>query len=213
MSSEYAAYTSDFRTAADLANNFAKACWNDINLIGKLSAELASLRALEHYYETELNPPQPLGQGDQAIFIHSNNEQGRFCANCIRVIFEKFELMPDVTLQFEEISDLDPQFPMEFQGALQTLWSFCLGISEEMPVNDRLIFNLTGGYKVMGLVLASLSTIAPVRPSIIYLHETTAAEQLHIYCYDDRARPPHERLVGGFYEPSTSRNFIPNAIA
>lgn len=206
MSGIYAGFTARFRLPQDLAAQFDRQCWDDISRLGKLSAELASLRALAHYYEKAAQPPQPLGAGDRAIFLYSDNEAGRFCAHCIRIILETYQLLPGVALDFREIPGLDPRVPAAFQAALQNLWSVCLTTANNLPPGHRLILNLTGGYKAMGLIPAALSTIVQLTPppSIVYLHETAGPEQLLIFSYDKKNRTIDQWLVAGFYEPTAA---------
>lgn len=212
MSGIYAAFTAGFTTPEALAAQFDRQCWDDIGRIGKLSAELASLRALAHYYGNAVQPPQPLGQGDMVLFLYSDNDEGRFCARCIENILQNNALLPGVELIFQEIGGLDPISPADFQRALKTMWTFCLDQAGGLA-GDRLIFNLTGGYKAMGLVLAALSSIVPVTPppSIIYLHETAGPEQLLIYSYD-KNNQMSDWLMAGFYEPTTAQLVIAGAL-
>ncbi|MGQ9921648.1 MAG: hypothetical protein ACUVRZ_10020 [Desulfobacca sp.] len=207
ISGIYETFTRRFSEPAALAAQFDRQCWDDIGRLGKLPAELASLRALVHYYEQGAQPPQPLGTGDQVIFLSSDNERGRFCAQCLEAILRTNNLLPGVNCQFEEIRGLDPACPADFQTALQKMWAFCHDLANNLPNGSRLILNLTGGYKAMGLVLAALSTLVQLTPppTIIYLHETARAEQLLIYSYD-KNKSVSDWLAAGFHEP-TGRSF------
>jgi hypothetical protein len=79
-------------------------------------------------------------------------------------------------------SNLDPINYIDFGNALISIWKqYCEKVNDEHNSQNKIIFNLTGGYKAVGMVLAALvaaNTAIPI--SIIYLHETAPSESLFI---------------------------------
>jgi len=205
----YEDFTRQFPNPAALAANFAKQCWDDINLVNKLSAELASLRSLAYYYESR-NPALPLGTGDRAIFYHNDDPEGFFCATCLKKILIDNTLLAEAAIDFRSLPSLDPQCPQAFQDALRNLWTQAHTELTGLPSDNRVILNLTGGYKAMGFVLAALAALLapPVPPlTVIYLYESTRPGQLHALHWSQGSTIPISQiLLSGFYDPLTHRS-------
>jgi putative CRISPR-associated protein (TIGR02619 family) len=140
----------------ELAQQFEKRCWEEIDLLDKMPAELASLRSLACYFE-KMNAS--LRDEDELIFYYSHDQDGQFCTNCIRQIIERFELVGSAQCIFESIEGLTPDNATDFGTALQALWSKCHERVHSKAGAHNIILNLTGGYKAMGIVLSALSSL------------------------------------------------------
>lgn len=190
--------------ARELAKQFHKKCWEQIDLIGKMPAELASLRSLAYYYEQVMEPAEPLSDKDRLIFYHSDNDEGRFCAKCIEAILERFDLLPAVPLRFEPLVGLEPENSEKFGRAIAELWAKTYNVIREVPGGHRVIFNLTGGYKAMGIVLSALGASLGTPVTMLYLHESTNPGEIHAY-YATRGEEFSRRLKSGFFNPTKRR--------
>ena len=198
-------FTEQYRTAPlQLAKRFHRPCWEQTELIGKMPAELASLRSLAYYYEQVMEPQSPLSGEDRLIFYHSDNDEGRFCAKCLEAIFEDFDLLPGVQLRFEPLVGLEPQNYEKFGNALADLWKKGCDIIEDVPEGYRVILNLTGGYRAMGIVLSALGVFSASPVTMLYLHESTKPGDIHV-CYFDRDEEFSRRLKSGFFSPTERR--------
>ncbi len=153
-------------SGTSLAQNFDLNCWNDSSKITWLTAELASLRAITNFFETIRNP---LNNGDKIVLLHSDNDEGRFCASVVeRVLRDKIGIPCQV--ERDEIKGLDPQDAGGFNQALGDIWN-----RYRNEIGEKYIFNLTGGYKGTAIMLGGLAykMRATAQITVFYLHETS----------------------------------------
>lgn len=148
----------------------------DSECLRDMPAELASLKAIQIY----LNDKKfPLGADDKVKLLHSNNKDGKFCAEILSTVLNNkaFNLLPEVSIDTWQVNGLDPlEFP-EFGIALQSIWR---QIIENLIDNDtKYIFNLTGGYKGVSILLGAIAYYETQIP-IFYLHEETNFKHISI---------------------------------
>lgn len=163
-----------------LATYFDMDCWNDGSpgKWGKMSAELYSLKMI--FKQKELSKEKWNNEGHQLWLLHSQdkdndpqwcNHEGDFCARIIeKILIEKTGLKKNV--HRKGFGNLEPGHP-EFLNSLKNLINF---VNEKSPKrNDsEIILNLTGGYKIMGMVLSGLTAFyAPTPSRIFYLYESS----------------------------------------
>ncbi len=169
-------------SGASLADKFVLEVWNDPSQITKLPAELASLKVISKFFE---NRNSPLNKEDKIILIHSDNEDGKYCALVIeRVLKDKIKISCQV--ERKEIQSLDPSSAEQFNKALEKIWNFCQEMINSSP-NDEYIFNLTGGYKGVAIILGGLAykMHADANITIFYLHETTDFQEIAINGFNE----------------------------
>lgn len=162
-----------------LANYFYMDCWNDGNpgMWGKMSAELYSLRMI--FEQKKLNEERWNNEGHQLWLLHSQdkdndpqwcNHDGNFCAQITKKILIEEIVLRNVNLK--GFNYLDPDHT-EFLNSLKGLTSFVNKIYRTRG-NNEIILNLTGGYKIMGMVLSGLTAFyAPTPSRIFYLYESS----------------------------------------
>ena len=177
----------------DLVKTFDLNCWTEMNSAKFMSAELASLK---FYLETDREGGRgdesgrdrtPFGSEseDKLVFLHSGNKEGRRCANIIEEVIGLLKvqkLMPDVPVVLHGFDGLDPVDGTAFGNSLEQIWKFCNDIlEEEIQLKNEIVFNLTGGYKAISMVLAGLcANFTTNLIKIVYLHETAAWKNLFI---------------------------------
>lgn len=165
-----------------LATKFDINVWNDTSQITKLTAELASLKAIIKFYD---NRNAPLNRDDKIILIHSGNVEGKFCAQVIQTILrEKIEI--DWSVERKEFEGLDPQNAERFNRALMDIWTFCRNFIQDNR-EDTHLFNLTGGYKGTAIILGGLIYKEHTSSNIVmfYLHETSNYQNIAVNGYID----------------------------
>lgn len=157
-----------------LAKNFdRKNTWGELSQIAKLPAELASLRVI---IEALSSKDKKLNENDKIILLHSDNDDGRFCAKVLEQVLR--QLLSDVQIELDEIRGLDPEDPKQLLTAIKTIWTKYHGVVRENGL--EFIFNLTGGYKATSMILAAQAAILSEAANITvaYLHEDAPADIL-----------------------------------
>jgi len=178
----YAAYTQPYFKSGDitgLAGQFDIDVWNNTDFILKLPAELASLKAIIEFFARR---NAPLNNQDSIVLLHSDNAEGRFCAQVIKeVLSTEIKISAPVTLH--KVTGLDPSNVNQFNQALDSVWQDYINKQINAQNHNEYIFNLTGGYKATAMVLSALAykmhCSAPV--TIFYLHETTDYRNIAIF--------------------------------
>lgn len=181
----------------DLANDFDINVWNDTSQIAKLSAELASLRAIQKFYEAR---NEGLGKGDELIILHSDADERTNCAKVVKSALEQFNLIPGVAIVLEEISGLDPANAYNFGKALGSIWEqWKRRISKD--ASSKFIFNLVGGYKGTAVLLASIAYKfhSDTDIKIFYYHEKAAYENIIVITFNNN------QFKAGYAEPATGK--------
>ena len=199
----------------DIAPYFDRTPWDNLDYLRDLPAELAALRAIQVYFENH----EPLGEEDKIILLHSDNEDGKYCAETIHKVLtnKKFSLLSKVRdIKLWEVPGLDPSNFKEFGDALKNIWHECI---QRFPreENTQYIFNLTGGYKGTAILLGAFAYSKGKDTRIVYIHEETDYKTLSIMGFDntkaneqdrfyadsaDITNPSHRPLIG---DPNTSR--------
>ncbi|AKB40298.1 MULTISPECIES: putative CRISPR-associated protein [Methanosarcina] len=192
----------------DLAKEFDPSAWEDLYL-RDLPAELASLRAIQLCLEgIKSKPPlgeddkilnsnphprlrktenePPLGEDDKIVLLHSDNEEGRYCAMILSNILKDYDLLSDVQIcEPWEVKGLDPSDLYQFEKALKHLWKDL--ISKFDGINEY-IFNPTGGYKALSILFgAAAYHFSKVR--VFYLHENTSYSEISEIWFDSIGEP------------------------
>lgn len=204
------AFTDDYARTKDyqkLAKIFLKSCWDNPGELGRLPAELASLRSLDLY----LGKTAPLSGQDLFRFYYADNPEGCFCADCLKEILKinNSQLLPGMAKpDFREMRRLDPQAPEDFNRALTQLWDDCSREIKDLintGAKTELIFNLTGGYKAVGYVLAGLAALreSSISITLVYLHETSYEGEIQSLHWDD-----YGKLEAGFYNPASDTGHL-----
>lgn len=146
---------------------FNRFSWDNVSYIRDLPAELASLRAMQLYFE-KIN--KPLEKDDKLILLSSDNDEGEFCSKIIHNILTNCGLLNEVTVELLKIEGLDTRKSENFVSALQTIWVKIVRISDRN--NIEYIFNLTGGYKGVAILFGGAAYLLS-KVNIFYLHEDT----------------------------------------
>ncbi len=170
--------------------------WNDPEYLRELPAELASLRAIQIYFDSkEIN--KPLGKGDKVILLHSDNKKAKFCAEILCTVLNNkdFNLLPEVKIDKWQVMGLDPQDFSEFVNALKSIWKQII----EKPLKDdtKYIFNLTGGYKGVSILLGGIAYYLS-KVDIFYLHENTVFEEIAIMGFNKSEEKENRFYTGSF---------------
>ena len=167
-----------------LAENFDMQVWDDPSKILKLPAELASLRAIINFFKCR---QQELNKQDNIVLIHSDNDDGKFCAKVLKGSLEK-KIKIGCGIQLSEVEGLDPKDATGFNKAIMRIWDECQKEITEKQ-NNEYIFNLTGGYKGTAIILGGLAykLHEKARMAIFYLHETSDYENISVYHFRNKA--------------------------
>ncbi len=184
---KYRMYTSGHKendsSGKSLVGQFDDNVWKVPLQIAKLPAELASLKAIQKVYEKH----SALGSGDEIVLLHSDNEEGKYCADVVRLVLEdkKFNLIPDVTITPNKIEGLDPSDHQGFVAALDDIWKQRLEQFIELDSATKLIFNLTGGYKGTAILLGAIAYKfhQDVDIKVFYYHEKAAYEDITVMTF------------------------------
>ena len=180
----------------DISSSFDRTPWDNSDYRRDLPAELASLRAIQVYFES-LKDEEPLGKGDKVILLHSDNKDGKYCAEMIHKVLtdEEFKLLPEVEIDEWEVKGLDPADSDEFISALSSIWSGCI---QQFPKKNEntteYIFNLTGGYKGVAILLGAFAYSNGLDVSIFYLYEETNYEVISIIEFDNTEPDKNKRF-------------------
>lgn len=171
-----------------LADTFDVEAWKDTDRIAQLPAELASLKAICEFYKKR---EEPLGTtGDEIILLHSDNEEGEYCAEALKRVIEQGGLIPDVQINPWKIEGLDPSDGDKFGKALGNIWNdYSSKIKDEIKeTNSQFILNLTGGYKGTTILLGAIvykCNRDPVNLKIFYLHEKSDYKNIVVIGFKD----------------------------
>lgn len=154
----------------NLASKFDMKAWSNRALLVDLPAELASLKALYEYQE------KAGGKVDRLVFLHSDRGESLQAYQVLREIIVGENLFPDTPVDRIEdwpIRGLDPANAAQFGEALQQIWTKLVADVNSAGNNDEFIFNLTGGYKALSVVLGGYAYIDRGYPRIkvAYLYE------------------------------------------
>ena len=179
----------------DISSSFDTVSWENMTCLRYLPAELASLRAIQVYFKSR---KEPLGEGDKVILLHSDNDEGSYCAETIHKVLKKFDLLSGVEIDTWEVKGLDPRDFGEFGSALENIWSECI---QRFPQEDstEYIFNLTGGYKGTAILLGAFAYLRGLDTRIFYLHGETNYEQISIMGFD-KSKCKEERFCAGYFD-------------
>lgn len=183
-----------------MAQAFKKSDWETLTCLQNLPAELASLRV---YVEVlKQTSSITLGSGDKIVLLYSTNEEGKYCAKVLEIVLK--QLFSEVIISCDPIEHLDPVDFNKFGDALTTIWgNYGKTINTEHNAANRIIFNLTGGYKAIVMVLAALCAANPAIPvSIIYLHESAPPNNLFVMNF--QGTTILERLQTGYCDVTQS---------
>lgn len=169
---------------ADISKKFDRFSWDNLLYLRDLPAELASLRAIQIYFESRLSETKkPLGTGDKIILLHSDNDEGRFCGNMLYNILSNSNFFPGVKIDTPwEVKGLDPRDSADFGNALLSIWRKIIKIN---GTDTKYIFNLTGGYKGISIMFGGVAYHLSNVP-IFYLHEETNFEQIFIMGFNKK---------------------------
>ncbi|MCC4766894.1 putative CRISPR-associated protein [Methanosarcina sp. DH1] len=192
----------------ELHKDFERFAWDELYL-KDLPAELASLRAIQLCLEdieskphlrvddkgsisslhTRRRKPEnelPLGENDRIILLHSDNEEGRYCAMTISKILEDYDLLPRVQICDPwEVRGLDPNDLYQFEKALKNIWK---DLVSKFDGSNEYIFNPTGGYKALSILFgAAAYHFSKVR--VFYLHENTNYNEISEIWFNSTGDP------------------------
>ena len=181
----------------NFSEKFNRCSWDNRNYLRDLPAELASLRAIQMYFEGP--KMEKLGSDDKIILLYSDNRDGKFCAELLHEIMIAENLIPEVGIDLWKITGLDPKNPKGFGNALKNIWSKCL---LEFPIQNttKFVFNLTAGYKGTAVLLGGFSYRIGRIANIFYLHEETAYKYISIIGFDVTKSSFEERFQAGYFD-------------
>lgn len=180
--------------------DFDDSSWNKLKYLRDLPAELASLRAIQVYFAGENH--EPLGENDKVILLHSNNEEGMFCANTIEDVLTNtgdYNLLPGVEIDKWEVEGLDPTDFEGFGISLKDIWSKCIG-RFEYEDGTEYIFNLTGGYKGVTIILGAFAYMMGTNLQIFYIYKETNYESVSIMGFDNTKSDKKERFCADVFK-------------
>jgi len=172
-----------------------------VDRLRDLPAEIATLAALAY----DLGK-HGIARDDRLFLLHANNDEGDYCVCVLKKVLEDKASLKVVRL--EPIEHLDPDGGMFSAGILQ-LRERCRAIVKERP-EDSLYFNLTGGYKAMGIALGALchEMVEKEKRDVhaVYLHETATYRNLsHIQIGSGANQQGTDRDIGGLPIPGPTR--------
>lgn len=175
----------------DISEDFDCESWRNLHCLKDLPAELASLRAIQECFETERllgenNKVNPLGENDQVLLLHSDDKEGKYCAEMLCKVLTCKNLLNGVEIKTKEIEKLDPCEKEGFGKALDVIWKGMINRSADQ--NTRYFLNLTGGYKGTSILFGALAYHIS-RINIFYLHEKTAYKEILLMGFDMRKEP------------------------
>lgn len=171
----------DTPTGQSLADVFDEQIWNTLPQIAKLPAELASLRVI---IEALSSKGEALNKNDMIILLHSDNDDGRYCAMVLEQVLNNLLQNIDIDIERNEIKGLDPVDPKRLLEALQHIWR---SYSERVKGSGlSFIYNLTGGYKATSMILAAQAAVLSEAANITvaYLHEDAPTDILFSIHWD-----------------------------
>ncbi|OEU43543.1 hypothetical protein BGV40_03510 [Methanosarcina sp. Ant1] len=189
----------------DLSKEFEPFSWENLAYMKDLPAELASLKAIKIYYDN--SQKGSLGNGDKVILLHSDNKEGSFCANVIYNVLKENNLLPGIEIEKWPIIGLDPSDAERFGSALLEIWQKSITKFEENE-NEEYIFNLTGGYKGVGILLGAFAYINACA-KIFYLYEETNYEKITVMSFDPNSPVPGiSEFKAGYSDVKTGKEIL-----
>lgn len=173
--------------------------WNDPECLRDLPAELASLRAIQIFFQSEVIN-KPLGKDDKVVLLHSNNKEGEFCAEILYAVLNntEFNLLPQVNIEKMIVPGLDPLKRGKFGEALISVWKEI--ISKNGNELRNYIFNLTAGYKAIAILFGGIAYHIAKVP-IFYLHEETGYREISFMCFNKEGDMEKWFYAGDFNIP------------
>lgn len=189
----------------DLSKEFEPFSWENLAYMKDLPAELASLMAIKIYFDN--SQKGSLGDGDRVILIHSDNKEGSFCANVIYNVLKEKNLLPGIEIEKWQIIGLDPSDAERFGSALLEIWQKSITKFEENE-NEEYIFNLTGGYKGVAILLGAFAYINACA-KIFYLYEETNYEKIIVMFFDPNSPIPGiSEFKAGYSDVKTGKDIL-----
>lgn len=167
-------------TAMDYGDDidFDDRYWKNLAYLRYMPAELASLRAIQKYFEiTE----SPIGMDDKILLLYSSEKEGKFCGEIILKVLKNKKLFPkEVKINKWPIDGLNYQDLKKYEIALKKIWKE--SIEKTDNENIDFIFNLTGGYKGVVIMLGIVAyfqsnSIENKLIDIFYLHEDSKLDK------------------------------------
>lgn len=190
----------------DLPSSFDRTSWDNLSYLRDLPAELASLRVIKNYFEKH---GEPLGKGDKIILLHSDNDDGKYCAEMIHKVLtdEESKLLHKVEIDEWEVKGLDPTDFEEFGRALSDIWQESI---QRFPrdKDTQYIFNLTGGYKGVAILLGAFAELKGLDTRIFYLYEEANYEAISVMYFDPNSDIPEFSIFKtGYFNASTGEEY------
>lgn len=173
----------------NISEKFNRLSWDTINYLRDLPAELASLRAIQMYFE-ETNK-EKLGSDDKIVLLHSNNKDGKFCVGqmCNTLLNKNLDLLHGVDIKSWSVKGLDPLDSSGFGEALNSIWNKSIQCFPRAK-DTQYIFNLTGGYKGISILLSAFAYAKGLDTKIFYLYEETEYKNISIIDFDPNTTTP-----------------------
>jgi len=196
----------------DLYDDFDTLFWEEVKYLRYLPAELASLRAIEIYFEKKKGL-QPLGKDDKIRLLHSTNACGTYCATLLREVIVSKNLLSDVNVELLPVEGLDPSDDDKFITALQNIWTRCVEIFGSNNKTDY-IFNLTGGYKSVATFFGGAAYFID-NVQIFSVHEETNFERICMMKFSKTGEIAGRFNASTFdvsYPPKNKRSWSPGRI-
>lgn len=191
-------------SGANISEKFNRFSWDNIDYLRDLSAELASLRAIQIYSGRKFD--KELGKDDKIILLHSDNKDGKYCAEQLKQILTGFDLLKGINIEKLSVNGLDPRDSSQFGKALLEIWKNFIEISENKE--EKYIFNLTGGYKVTAILMGAIAYFAS-NVDLFYLHEETNFEEIFIMGFDKTMKKENRFYTGSYNLNDLSVNVSP----
>lgn len=189
--------TAAIDAGVNISEKFNRFSWDNRKYLRDLPAELASLRAIQMYFEGP--KMEELGSDDKIILLYSDNKDGKFCAERLHEILNNYKLIPEVEIELWEIKGLDPKNPKGFGNALINIWKKCL-VEFPIQTTTKYVFNLTAGYKGTATLLGGFSYSIGKTVNIFYLHEETAYNYISIIGFDVTKSSFEDRFQAGYFD-------------
>lgn len=176
-------------SGVNISEKFNRFSWDNKNYLRDLPAELASLRAIQIYFEGSIEGK--LGKDDKIILLHSDNKDGKFCSGqlCNILINKYLNLLHGVDVKSWSVKGLDPLDSIGFGNALNNIWIKSIQCFPRAK-DTQYIFNLTGGYKGISILLTAFAYAKGLDTKIFYLYEETEYKNISIIDFDPNTTTP-----------------------
>lgn len=207
------------KNGRDLASRFKSTIWMDeedtdedmeekAKYLRDMPAELASLSAIQLCLANKKKSKRSLGFGDEVILLHSSNDEGLFCADVIcETLSQKKLLSEGVKIKKCQVNGLDPSDATKFGSALDEIW---YNIVPKYTKNKgEYIFNLTGGYKGVSILLGAFAYKTP-NAKIFYLYEDSDNKNIAIMFFDPLSGRGVNQLKNGYFDLTEKKLYIPS---